>query len=80
MPSMGAKSPTEESAERFYRAGGPHMPPGLGGEIVQGHQPLAILGTTRRSCGRLSLVDGEEEVKRQRGTSAVRAGQGGHHS
>ena len=79
MPSMGAKIPPEESAERFHGVGGPHRPPGLGGAIVPCQQPLAILGKTRRSCGILSLVDGEEEVKRQRGTSAVWSGQGGHH-
>ena len=76
---MGAKIPPEESAERFHGAGGPHRPPGLGDEIVQCQQPLAILGKTLCSFGRLSLVDGEEEVKRQLGTSAVWAGQGGHH-
>jgi hypothetical protein len=76
---MGAKIPPEESAERFHGAGGPQMPPGLGGEIVQCQQPLAILGKTRRSCGRLSRVDGEDEVQRQLSTSAVWAGQGGHH-
>ena len=78
---MGAKIkiPPEKSAERFHGAGGPQMPPGLGEAIVPCQQPLAILGKTRRSCGRLSLVDSEEEVKRKLGTSAVWAGQGGHH-
>jgi hypothetical protein len=76
---MGAKIPPEERAERCHGVGGPPIPPGLSGAIIPCQQPLAILGTTRRSFGRLSLVDSEEEVKRQRGTFAVRSGQGRHH-